>query len=104
MHYVLGMKVWTREVCSKDPEEVQDDYCKAMTTPMASNLKLLIFASSELVDSTMYRQMIFSSMYLTNTRLDILLCCEHLNLVPDRSETCSLDCCKAYSEVPEGYN
>ena len=25
MHYVLGMEVWKREVCSRDPEEVQDD-------------------------------------------------------------------------------
>ena len=25
MHYVLGMEVWTREVCNRDPEEVQDD-------------------------------------------------------------------------------
>ena len=25
MHYFLGMEVWTREVCSTDPEEVQDD-------------------------------------------------------------------------------
>ena len=24
MHY-LGMEVWTRKVCSRDPEEVQDD-------------------------------------------------------------------------------
>ena len=28
--------------------------CKAMTTPMASNLKLLSVASSESVDATMY--------------------------------------------------
>ena len=28
--------------------------CKAMTTPMASNLKLLSDASSEMVDATMY--------------------------------------------------
>ena len=42
----LGMEVWTREVCSKYLEEVQDDECKAMTTPMASNLKLLSVASS----------------------------------------------------------
>ena len=54
MQYVLGMKVWTREVCSKYPEEVQDDDCKAMTTPMASNLKLLTVASSDLVDDMMY--------------------------------------------------
>ena len=46
------------------------DY-KAMTTPMASNLKLLTNASSEVVDSTMYHQMIGSLMYLTNTRPDI---------------------------------
>ena len=45
--------------------------CKAMATPMASNLKLLSDASLELVDATMYRQMIGSLMYLTNTRPDI---------------------------------
>ena len=44
---------------------------KAMTTPMASNLKLLSDASSDSVDATMYRQMICSLMYLTNTRPDI---------------------------------
>ena len=31
-----------------------------------------------------------------------MVCCEHLELVLDRSETCSLDCCKSHSEVPEG--
>ena len=46
------------------------DY-KAMTTSMASNQKLSSVASSELVDATMYRQMICSLMYLTNKRLDI---------------------------------
>ncbi len=45
--------------------------CKSMATPMASNLKLLSDASSETVDATMYRQMIGSLMYLTNTRPDI---------------------------------
>ena len=42
--------------------------CKGMTTPMASNLKLLSVSSLESVNSTMYRQMICSLMYLTNTR------------------------------------
>ena len=42
--------------------------CKAITTPMASNLKLLIDASSEAVDATMYRQMIGSLMYMKNMR------------------------------------
>ena len=45
--------------------------CKAMTTPMASNLKLLSDASSETVDATMYHQMIGSLMYLLNTIPDI---------------------------------
>ena len=45
--------------------------CKAMATPMASNLKLLSDASAETVDATMYRQMIGSLMYLMNTRPDI---------------------------------
>ena len=36
--------------------------CKAMTTPMASNLNLLSEASSEVVDATIYRQMIGSLM------------------------------------------
>ena len=45
--------------------------CKAMPTPMASNMKLLSDASSESVDATMYRQMIGSLIYMTNTRPDI---------------------------------
>ena len=77
--------------------------CKAMTTPMASNLKLLSDASSKSVDATMYHQMIGSLMYLMNARPDIFLFYEHLELVSDRFKTCSLDYYKAYSEVPEGY-
>ena len=42
-----------------------------MTTSMASNMKLLSVTSSETVDAMMYRQMIGSLMYLTNTRPDI---------------------------------
>ena len=45
--------------------------CKAMATPMDSNLNLLADDSSELVDATHYRHIIVSLMYLTNTRLDI---------------------------------
>ena len=45
--------------------------CKAMATPMALNLKLLCDASSESIDATMYQQMIWSLMYLTNTRPNI---------------------------------
>ena len=44
---------WTREVCSRDPEEVQDDGLQG-STPMALNLKLLSDASLEMVDGMMY--------------------------------------------------
>jgi hypothetical protein len=42
-----------------------------MYTPMEMKLKLLVYTSLELVDATLYRQIIDSVMYLTNTRLDI---------------------------------
>ena len=44
---------------------------ECITTPMASNLNILSVSSSKTVDATMYCQMIYSLMYLTNMRLDI---------------------------------
>ena len=77
MHYVLGIEVWQSvdgiflgqgkyvvEILKRF--EMMD--CKAMATPMASNLKLLSDASLESVDAMMYHQMIRSLMYLTNMR------------------------------------
>ena len=93
MHYFLGMGVWKNVDGislgqGKYVVEILKRFgmmeCKAMTTPMALNLKLLSDASLYMVDAMMYRQMIGSLMYLM--------------------KTCSLDCCKAYSEVPEGYS
>jgi hypothetical protein len=40
----------------------------SMYTPMETKLKLLVDTSSDLVDATMYRQIIGSVMYLTITR------------------------------------
>ena len=80
MHYFLGMEVWKNADGislgkGKYGVEILKRFgmidCKTMTTPMASNMNLLSDASSETVDATMYRQMIGSLMYLTNTRLDI---------------------------------
>ena len=80
MHYFIGMKVWQNEDGiflgqGKYVVEILKRFrmmdCKAMTTPMASNLKLLSDASSESVDATIYCQMIGSLKYLTNTRPDI---------------------------------
>ena len=72
MHYFLGIEVWQNadgispgqgkyavEILKRSR---MMDY-KAMTTPMASNLKLLSDASLESVDATMYHHMIGSLMY-----------------------------------------
>ena len=63
MHYFLGMEVWQNAdgislEQGKYVVEILNRFwimdCKAMATPMASNLKLLSDASSELIDATMY--------------------------------------------------
>src|ERR1700678_3307556 len=44
---------------------------KSMNTPMEAKLKLLVDTLLDLIDATLYRQIIESLMYLMNTRLDI---------------------------------
>ena len=72
IRYFLGMEVWqnVNGISLGQGNYVVDILkrfrmmdCKAMTTPMASNLKLLSDASSKTVDAMMYRQMICSLMY-----------------------------------------
>ena len=71
MHYFIGMEVWKNADGfslrqGKYAIEILKRFgmmdSKAMTTPMALNLKLLSDASLEVVDATMYRQMIGSLM------------------------------------------
>ena len=45
--------------------------CKTLDMPMDTHLNLLVNSSSELVDVTLYRQIISSLMCLMNTRPDI---------------------------------
>ena len=80
MHYFLGMEVWHNADGispgqGKYAVEILKRFgmmdCKAMTTPMESNLKLLSDASLDFVDAMMYRQMIGSLMYLTNMKPNI---------------------------------
>ena len=80
MYYFLSMEVWQNADGislgqGKYALEILKKFrmmdWKAMTTPMASNMKLLRDASSEMIDAMMYHQMICSLIYLMNTRPDI---------------------------------
>ena len=77
MHYFIGLEVWqsSEGIFLNQGKYAVEIFnmleCKAMATPMDSNLKLLADDSSKLVDVTHSRQIIGSLMYLTNTRPDI---------------------------------
>jgi hypothetical protein len=79
-HYLLGLEVWQRpdDISPNQGKYVADILkrfkmmdCKAMPTPIVTNLKLLSDTSSEIVGATMYRQMIGLLMYLMNSRPEI---------------------------------
>ena len=82
MHYFLGLDVWQHkdEIFLSQGRytidilrrfEMMD--CKSMSTPMTMKLKKLsdAAADSDLVDPTVYRQLVGWLIYLVNTRLDI---------------------------------
>ena len=80
MHYFLGLEVWQfpDEIFlnqEKNTIEILKRFgmldCKAINTPMVKNLKLLSGDSLEIVDVTLYRQIIGSLIYLKNTRPNI---------------------------------
>jgi hypothetical protein len=80
MHYLLGLEVWQilEDIFLNQGKYVVEILkrfdmmdCRAMSTPMETNLKLLADTLSEIVDVTLYRKMIGSLMYMTNTKPDI---------------------------------
>ena len=75
--YFLGLEVWQSPARiflnqGKYAVEIVKRFdmleCKSMNTPMETKLKLMVDTLSELIDDTLYRQIIGSLMYLTNTR------------------------------------
>ena len=88
MHYFLGLEVWQKlgEIVlsqGKYAVEILKRFrmmdCKSMTTSMTTNLKFFGDTTSETVDASLYRQMIGSLMYLTNTRPNICFAVNTLN-------------------------
>jgi hypothetical protein len=79
MHYFLGLEMWQHsgEIFlgqGKYTIEILRRFgmmdCRSMTKPMITNLKKLGASYSDLVDPTMYMQLIGSLMYLVNARPD----------------------------------
>ena len=80
MHYVLGLEVWQEQghiFLGQGRYTVdilscfQMGDCRPMSTPTITNWKKLHAFETELVDPTLYCQLIGSLMYLVNTRPDI---------------------------------
>jgi hypothetical protein len=80
MHYFLGLEVWQSleriflnqgEYTVEILKRFDKLECKSMDTSMEEKMKLLVDTSSDLIDATLYRQIIGSLIYLINTRPDI---------------------------------
>jgi hypothetical protein len=63
-HIFLGNGKYAIDILSR----FQMEDCIPMSTPMITNSKTLNSLYSQLVDTTVYRQLISSVMYLVNTR------------------------------------
>jgi hypothetical protein len=75
LHYYLGVSQHPNQIfLIQTKYDIQllkkfgIEYCKPSLTPMEQKLKLSKFEGGELVNSTKYRQLVGSPIYLTNTR------------------------------------
>jgi hypothetical protein len=80
MHYYLGLEVWQMhgevflgqgKYVIKILQKFGKMDCKSMATPMVTYLRKLRDSDFDPVDSSLYRELIGSLMYLVNTRPDI---------------------------------
>jgi hypothetical protein len=76
MHYYLGLEVWKKhgeiflgqgKYVVKILQKFGMVDCKSMAAPMVTDMRNLRDYDSDLVDSSLYQQLIVSSMYLVNT-------------------------------------
>eukprot|EP00253_Pinus_taeda_P016244 PITA_16244 len=76
MHYFLGMEVWQtdgelfvsqRKYANEILRRFHMEKCKPMQTPLAGNWRKEDATSREVVEATVYRQLVGSLMYLVNT-------------------------------------
>ena len=80
LHYFLGLEIWQREgelfvSQGKHVREILEKFhmqgCKPIDTPLPRNWRKEDAISTELLDATVYRQLVGSLMYSVNTRPDI---------------------------------
>jgi hypothetical protein len=80
MHYYLGVEIWQKhgeiflgqgKYAVKILQKFGMMDCKSMDTPMTTDTRKVRDTDSDLVDLSLYRQLIGSLMYLVNTRPDI---------------------------------
>ena len=76
LHYFFGLEIWQWEgelfvsqgkYAWEIPEKFHVQGCKPIDTPLPKNWKKEDTTSAELVDATVYRQLVGSLMYLVNT-------------------------------------
>eukprot|EP00253_Pinus_taeda_P030360 PITA_30360 len=80
LHYFIGLEIWQRSdglfvSQGKYAREILEKFnmhdCKLVDTPLHGGWRKEDATSAEVVDATVYRQLVGSLMYLVNTRPDI---------------------------------
>ena len=88
LHYFLGLEIWQHDgelfvSQGKYAKEILGMFnmerCKAMNTPILGNQRKDDATSGEVVDATVYRQLVGLLMYLVNTRLEIFYAVNQLS-------------------------